>query len=59
MMFCVRLAQEEKKMTVLLGRTGHLKSVDFITYKFQLLIVLLSQDLISIDIFESEHQITE
>ena len=48
------LGIKKSKLTDLLGRTGHLKSVNFSMYKFQLLIVRLSQDLVSVNIFESK-----
>ena len=46
---------KKSKLTDFLRRTGHLKSVYFRTNKVQLLIVWLSQDLVSVNIFESEH----
>jgi hypothetical protein len=41
-------------LTEFLERYRHLKSADFSAYKFQFLIVQLSQDLDSVNIFESE-----
>ena len=38
----------------LLERYRHLNPADFSTYKLQFLIVRLSQDLVSVNIFESE-----
>ena len=38
----------------LLERYRHLKPADFTAYKLQFLIVRLSQDLVSVNIFESE-----
>ena len=45
---------KNSKFPDLLWRTRHLKSADFSTLKFQVLIVRLSQDLDSVHIFESE-----
>ena len=45
------------KFPDLLGRTRHLKSADFSTLKFQVLIVRLYQDLVSVHIFEIENHL--
>jgi hypothetical protein len=46
--------EKNSKLTDLIWRMGYLKSADFSTYKFQLLIVRLSQNSVSVNIFESE-----
>ena len=48
---------KNSKFTELIWRTRHLKPADFSTLNFQVLIVRLSQDLVSVHIFESENHL--
>ena len=48
---------KNSKFPELIWRTRHLKPADFSTLNFQVLIVRLSQDLVSVHIFESKNHL--